>query len=205
MYLRNIIFDLGGVLIDWNPKYVFDELIPDQEQREFFFNNVCTKEWNIQQDAGRSLLEATESKIEEFPEYEKLIRAFYDRWEEMLGGPIPETVEYLKELIATKKYRIYALTNWSRETFPIAQEKYKFLEWFEGTVVSGVEHMKKPDKEIYDLMMKRYSLSGSETIFIDDNLANVEGAKNAGMHAIHFETTTKLRNDLESILAKRLY
>jgi len=205
MYLRNIIFDLGGVLIDWNPRYVFDELIPDEEKRAFFFNNVCTSEWNIQQDAGRSILEATDTKIEEFPEYEELIRAYYDRWEDMLGGPIQETVDYLKELIETKKYRIYALTNWSRETFPVALERYDFLSWFEGIVVSGVEHMKKPDKQIYDLMLKRYSLSGSETIFIDDNLENVEGARRAGMHAIHFESASKLRNDLEAILAKRLY
>jgi len=193
MYLRNIIFDLGGVLIDWNPRYVFDTLIPDEEKRAFFFNNVCTSAWNIQQDAGRSILEATESKIEEFPEHEELIRVYYDRWEEMLGGAIQDTVDYLEELVATKKYRIYALTNWSRETFPIALDKYEFLSWFEGIVVSGVEHMKKPDKEIYDLIMKRYSLTGNETIFIDDNPDNVEGAKNAGMHAIHFESSNKLK------------
>ncbi len=205
MYLRNIIFDLGGVLIDWNPKYVFDELIPDPEKRAFFFENVCTHAWNVQQDAGRSILEATESKIEEYPEFEELIRAYYDRWEDMLGGPIQDTVDYLKELIATKKYRIYALTNWSRETFPVALEKYDFLGLFEGIVVSGVEHMKKPDKEIYDLMLKRYSISGNETIFIDDNINNVEGARSAGIHSLHFETASKLRNDLEALLAKRLY
>jgi len=205
MYLRNIIFDLGGVLIDWNPRYVFDSLIPDQKERDFFFDKVCTSEWNIQQDAGRSLLQATESKIEEFPDYEDLIRAYYGRWEEMLGGPIEESVAYFKELVEKNKYKIYALTNWSRETFPVAIERYDFLQLFEGIVVSGVEHMKKPDKEIYDLTLKRYSLNGDETIFIDDNKENVEGAKRAGMHAIHFESSAKLRNDLESILAKRLY
>jgi len=186
MYLRNIIFDLGGVLIDWNPRYVFDTLIPDEEKRAFFFNNVCTSAWNIQQDAGRSILEATESKIEEFPEHEELIRVYYDRWEEMLGGAIQDTVDYLEELVATKKYRIYALTNWSRETFPIALDKYEFLSWFEGIVVSGVEHMKKPDKEIYDLIMKRYSLTGNETIFIDDNPDNVEGAVPSSVEGRNF-------------------
>ena len=205
MQVRNIIFDLGGVLIDWNPMYVYKDLIPDKEKRDYFFNNICTSAWNIEQDAGRSLLEATEQKVEEFPEWEEYIRAFYGRWEEMLGDEISDTVKILKELIDSKKYRIYALTNWSRETFPVAIEKFEFLQWFEGILVSGVEHMKKPDKEIYDLMLTRYSLNPAESIFIDDNLENVEGARVAGIHALHFESPAKLKNDLDSVLAERMY
>jgi len=205
MRINNIIFDLGGVLIDWNPLYVFESLIPDQKKRDFFFNHICTHDWNIEQDAGRLISEATRTKIAEFPEWKEYIEAFYGRWEEMLGGPIHGTVKILKDLKAKNEHHILALTNWSAETFPVALERYKFLQLFEGILVSGEEKMKKPDAEIYDLMLSRYKLKAASTLFIDDNKANVIGARAVGMHAIQFVSSAKLKNDLDSILKERLY
>ncbi|HVE61263.1 MAG TPA: HAD family hydrolase, partial [Chitinophagaceae bacterium] len=139
--IKAIIFDLGGVLIDWNPAYVFDQLIEDEEKRKHFFENICTSDWNEEQDAGRPIKQATEELIAKHPEWKEFIEAFYGRWTEMLGGPINETVEILRLLKQAGHYNLYALTNWSAETFPIALELYDFLHWFDGRVVSGEEKM----------------------------------------------------------------
>lgn len=193
MTIRTIIFDLGGVLIDWNPEYVFQHIIPNEEKRRFFFDNICTHDWNIEQDAGRTLVEATEGKVAEFPEWETEIRAYYGRWTEMLGGPIAGTVEILRGLIDDPNYRVYALTNWSNETFPIALELYDFLHWFEGIVVSGDEKTRKPFADIYLTLLNRYDIAPHEAIFIDDALKNVEGAQALGIHGIHFQSPEQLR------------
>ena len=158
MHIKTIVFDLGGVLIDWNPEYVFKDLIPDNDRRKFFFDNICTHDWNIEQDAGRRLADATEMLVAEWPEWESEIRAFYDRWEDMLGGPIQPTVELLRQLRDEGKYRLLALTNWSDETFPVALERYEFLHWFEGILVSGEEMMIKPQPEIFELILSRYDI-----------------------------------------------
>ena len=168
--ISTIIFDLGGVLIDWNPEYVFRELIPDEERRRFFFENICTHEWNIEQDAGRLLSDATEMLVAEHPDWEPEIRAFYDRWEDMLGGPIPETVELLREIRDKGEHRLLALTNWSHETFPVALQRYEFLHWFEGIVVSGEEKTRKPFADIYGILLDRYEVTPEEAVFIDDSL-----------------------------------
>ena len=194
-----IIFDLGGVLIDWNPHHLFKKIIPNEEKRNWFLNEVCTPDWNIEQDAGRSLAEATEVLTEIHPEYSEWIKAYYDRWEEMLGGPIQETVDLLSELRQDGVYRLLALTNWSAETFPIAQERYDFLQWFEGILVSGVEKMKKPDAEIYDLIVKRYNVVPDRAVFIDDSLKNVHGAAEYGITSIQFHSTAQLRQDLRGL------
>lgn len=188
-----IIFDLGGVLIDWNPEYVFREIIPDEERRAYFFQHICTHQWNVEQDAGRSLADATNLLLQEFPEWEFEIRAYYGRWEDMLGGPIPETVELLRELKERGEHRLLALTNWSAETFPVALQRYDFLHWFEGIVVSGAEKTRKPFLDIYEILLTRYQVKPSEAVFIDDGLANVEGAEVAGIKGIHFESAAKLR------------
>jgi 2-haloacid dehalogenase len=196
MQVKTIIFDLGNVLIDWNPDYVFKKLIPDDEKRKYFFDNVCTMEWNIEQDAGRRLTVATEGLVKEHPEWEKEIRAYYDQWETMLGGPIQDTVDILKDLKDTKKYQILALTNWSAELFPIALLRYNFLFWFEGTVVSGDEMTKKPLSKIYQILIKRYSVDPSKAIFIDDSLKNIKGGEEMGIKGIHFQSSKQLREDL---------
>ena len=197
--VNTVVFDLGGVLIDWNPDYVYKHIYPDPVERRWFFDNICTHEWNLQQDAGRPLAEATEEKVLEFPEYEKQIRAFYGRWEEMLGGAIEETVEVLRKVNEADHLRLYALTNWSHETFPVAIERFDFLQWFEGIIVSGQERTVKPLREIYEILMNRYDIRGSEAIFIDDNESNVEGARNAGLHALHFQGANKLEQDLTTL------
>jgi 2-haloacid dehalogenase len=198
--IKNIIFDLGGVLIDWNPKYVYREVFETEEKVDWFLENICISEWNIQQDAGRTLAEGTEIKVKEHPEWEKEIRLFYGRWEDMLGEAIEETVAILKYFSEHKNYKIYALTNWSYETFPVALDRFDFLSWFEGILVSGEEKLIKPDPAIYHLMMEKYKLIPEECIFIDDNKENVSGARGVGIHAFNFSSASKLKNDLNSIL-----
>ncbi|HMN91585.1 MAG TPA: HAD family phosphatase [Saprospiraceae bacterium] len=192
--LDTIIFDLGGVLIDWNPAYVFREIFDDAEEMCYFFEHICTHDWNIQQDAGRPLAEATEEKVAEFPAYEAQIRAYYGRWREMLGGAITETVDILTALRQQDKYRLLALTNWSHETFPTALELFDFLHWFEGIVVSGKERLIKPDPRIYQVLLDRYNVTPQRALFIDDNVKNVAGAEAVGLHAVHFQSPQQLHD-----------
>lgn len=188
-----IIFDLGGVLIDWNPEYVFREIISDSERRQHFFENICTHDWNVEQDAGRPISVATQLLVDQHPEWEMEIRTFYDRWEDMLGGPIPETVELLRELRDGGKHRLLALTNWSAETFPVALQRYDFLHWFEGIVVSGDEKIRKPFPEIYQTLLSRFKVDPADAVFIDDAIKNVQGAENAGIRGVHFQNAAALR------------
>lgn len=197
--IETIVFDLGGVLVDWSPEYVFKNLIPDAEKRKWFFDNICTSDWNEEQDAGRSIKEATEGLVAAHPSYETEIRAFYGRWEEMLAGQIDDTVEILRELVDNKKYRIYALTNWSAETFPVALARFEFLQWFEGIVVSGVEKTRKPFADFYHILFDRYQIDPATAIFIDDNAKNIVGSAAVGMRAIHFLSPAQLRKELEEL------
>lgn len=199
--INTIIFDLGGVLIDWNPLYVFNDLIPDPERRTYFFQNVCTSDWNEQQDAGTLIAKATEERIRLFPEWENEIRAYYGHWVEMLGEPLQGTVEILKKLIDSPNYRIYALTNWSAETFPIAKsmKRFEFLNWFEGILVSGEEKMIKPQPEIFELILSRYSIDRTKAVFIDDNLRNVRASTAVGLETIHFQSSEQLAEELKRL------
>jgi 2-haloacid dehalogenase len=194
--LSTLIFDLGGVLIDWNPDYVFRHLIPDVERRQYFFEHICTHDWNVEQDAGRRIAVATELLVDQHPEWESEIRAYYGRWEEMLGGPIPETVELLRELRDRGQHRLLALTNWSNETFPVALDRYDFLQWFEGIVVSGDEQTRKPFPDIYQTLLSRYQVNPAQAVFIDDAIKNVQGAENMGIRGIHFQNAAGLRQTL---------
>ncbi len=197
--ITTIIFDLGGVLIDWNPRYVYRQIFDSEEKIDWFFENICTGEWNEKQDAGRSLEEATEELVLKHPDYEDAVRAYYGRWEEMLGGPIPGTVEILKRLIGTKKYKLYALTNWSAETFPVALGRYDFLRWFEGIVMSGEEKTRKPFADIYQLLLNRFGVNPAEAIFIDDSLRNIRGAEQEGITGIHFQSPKQLLQELSEL------
>ncbi len=194
--IKAIIFDLGGVLIDWNPAYVFDKLIEDEEKRKYFFQHVCTHEWNEEQDAGRPIKQATEELITVHPEWKEAIEAFYGRWTEMLGGAIEETVEILRQLNQTGNYKLYALTNWSAETFPIALKLYDFLHWFDARVVSGEEKMRKPDPLFYQILLDRYQLNAKETLFIDDSSRNIAAAERLGIQTILFRSPQLLKEDL---------
>jgi 2-haloacid dehalogenase len=197
--INTIIFDLGGVLIDWNPRYVYSKIFEDEEKLEWFFQTICTSDWNENQDAGRALNEATEELVLKHPEYETQIRAYYGRWEEMLGGPIQETVDIFRALKEMNKYRIYALTNWSHETFPVALQRYEFLKWFDGIVMSGEERTRKPFPEIYQILLTRYNVNPSEAIFIDDVLRNIKGAEVAGIKGIHFHSPQQLSESLKAL------
>ena len=196
--IDTIIFDLGGVLIDWNPNYVFDQVFDDEARKQYFFDHICTHEWNEEQDAGRSLQEATEMLVAQHPEWEPEIKAYYGRWREMLGGAFHETVEILKQIKEADTHRLFALTNWSAETFPIALESFDFLNWFEGIVVSGVEKTRKPFAEFYQILFNRYNVVPERTIFIDDNFRNVEAAELLGLRGIHFRSPSQLATTLRA-------
>jgi 2-haloacid dehalogenase len=196
---NTIIFDLGAVLIDWNPRYLFNKIFPTPDETEYFLEHVCTSAWNEEQDAGRSLQDATEMLISAYPHYEAPIRAYYGRWKEMLGGPIDDSIEILQQLKATGQYRLYALTNWSNETFPIALMQYPFLQWFDGIVVSGREKQRKPHASFYQLLLDRYDINAAEALFIDDNLRNVTAAQDHGIDSIHFISPEQLKYALQTI------
>ena len=192
---------MGGVLIGWDPKEVFRTIFNTEEEVDWFLNHICTMDWNEEQDGGRSLKAATEILVEQFPEHKVNIEAYYGRWEEMLTGAIQGTVDILKNLTEDPRYRVLALTNWSAETFPVAQERYDFLSWFEGIVVSGEEKCKKPDDKIYNIVLDRYQAKAEESLFIDDNKRNIDAADKLGIKTIHFKSPEQLSIELKPYLA----
>jgi 2-haloacid dehalogenase len=194
--IDTVIFDLGGVLIDWNPRFLYRKIFKTEEEISWFLENVCTPEWNEQQDAGRSFEDATNELLEKFPGHEVAIRAWYGRWKETIQGPIHETVEILDTIRNSGSHRLYALTNWSAETFPWALERFEFLHWFEGIVVSGVEKTRKPFPEFYEILLDRYSIDPEKSVFIDDNLKNIETAKLLKIDGIHFKSPAQLADEL---------
>lgn len=192
--LKNIVFDFGGVLIDWNPEYLYKKVFEDKAQMEHFLNNVCTYSWNVLQDAGRPVAVATAEKQQEFPEYKDEIAMYYGRWAEMLGGEIAENSRLVKPL--SEKYNTYGLTNWSAETIPVAMERYDFFNHLKGIVVSGEEKLIKPDPKLYYILLDRFNLNPEETLFIDDNAHNIDTAKLLGFETIHFTPDVNLENVL---------
>ncbi|HMG67707.1 MAG TPA: HAD family phosphatase [Chitinophagaceae bacterium] len=197
--IETIIFDLGGVLIDWNPRYAYRKIFKTEEEMEWFLENITTSDWNENQDAGYPLHKATEELISKHPEWEPEIKAYYGRWLEMLGEAIHETVELLHKIKATGKYKLYALTNWSAETFPHALERFEFFKLFDGVVVSGTEKMRKPSPEFYKVLLDRYHIEPSTSIFIDDSLRNVHGAEAVGITGVHFRNPSQVKESLERL------
>jgi 2-haloacid dehalogenase len=197
--INTIIFDLGAVLIDWNPHYMYRTIFSNEDEMKDFLTTVTTSDWNEEQDAGRSLREGTEILVSQFPQHEANIRAFYSRWDEMLGDAFHDTVEILKELKDSGKYKIYALTNWSAETFPVALERFEFLHWFDGIVVSGVEKMRKPAPEFYQVLLDRHEVKVEEALFIDDNYRNILAAEKLGINSIHFTSAQALKEKLKEL------
>ncbi len=197
--IDTVVFDLGNVLIRWNPRNLYRKIFGDDVQAmETFLSEVCPPEWNERQDAGRSWQEGIEEAIARHPSQETQIRAYHERWEETLDGVIEETVLILDELHA-KGVRLLALTNWSAETFPIALERFPFLHTFEGILVSGEEGIIKPDPAIFQLLKSRYQLEGSRAVFIDDHAPNVTGARQEGFNALQFTGAVQLRKDLAAL------
>lgn len=198
--IDTIIFDLGGVLVDWKPEYVYRKIFNEDEKKvQWFLNTICTSDWNMEQDAGRTIEEAVRLKIEEFPEYEDWIRMFYNDWQHMFSGAIAENVELFKKLKATNNYKIYALTNWSAEKWAKALELFPFFNDFDGVVVSGQEKTRKPYPQIFNIILNRYNITPENAIFIDDNEENILAAKLLKLHAIHYKTTPQLIKKLHSL------
>ena len=162
--INTIIFDLGGVLVDWRPRFIYENVFDSPEKIDWFLANICTLDWNERQDAGYPIAKAVEEKVKEFPEWEKEIRLYYDNWQDMLRGPIKGTVEIFRQLKKNPSLKFYALTNWSAELFPIALERYDFLHWFDGRVVSGEEMTRKPFAIIYERLLNRYSVKAEKRL-----------------------------------------
>jgi len=191
-----VVFDLGGVLIDWDPRYLYRQLFDgDEAGMERFLAEVCTPAWNAEQDAGRPWTEAVELLVQEYPQERARIEAYHARWEEMLGGAIDETVEVLREL-QDRPVRLFALSNWSAETFPIARRRYPFLGWFDGIVISGEVGICKPDERVFRHLITTHTIEPETTVFVDDSNVNVEAARGLGMIAIPFTGGRELREEL---------
>lgn len=193
-----VVFDLGNVLIAWDPRRLYRQLIDDEVHMDWFLREVCNSAWNEQQDAGRPWSEATALLRDRYPEHADLIDAYHLRWEETLVGPIEGTVALLAELKA-RGVRLLALTNWSQETFPIARQRYPFLQWFEGIVVSGEERLIKPDPRIYQCLLERYAVDPARALYIDDSQRNVAAAEALGMHGWWFSEPDGLRTRLTEL------
>jgi 2-haloacid dehalogenase len=195
MATKAVVFDLGGVLIDWDPRYLYRKLLADEAAVEDFLATVTTPEWNAEQDRGRPFAQGVAELVRRHPAHAAAIAAYHERWTEMLGGEVPGTVAVLAELRAAG-VPLYALSNWSAETFRLTRGRFPFLEWFDGVVVSGEEGVIKPDRRIFELLLERFGLVPDATVFVDDSPANVAAARDLGMDAVRFHDAAGLRRDL---------
>jgi 2-haloacid dehalogenase len=197
--VSTVVFDLGGVLIDWDPRYLYRSLFGgDEAAMETFLATVCTPEWNREQDIGRPWSVAIEALAARHPEQRDLISAYWERWPETLGEAIAPTVDVLAELRADG-VPIYALSNWSAETFPTARPRFPFLEWFDGIVISGEVRAAKPDKRIFEALFERHDLEPGSILFIDDMPENVAAAEALGIRSIRFTNAARLRGELVTL------
>ncbi|MDP8977263.1 MAG: HAD family phosphatase [Actinomycetota bacterium] len=194
-----VVFDLGGVLVDWDPRHLYRTLFGgDDAAMEWFLANVCNSEWNAEQDRGRPFAEGVAEATARFPEYRDLIRAYHERWEETLDGPIEATVDLLAELDA-RGTPLYALTNWSPETWPVARERFGFLRRFDGILVSGHIGIVKPDRAIFALLAERFDLEPARTLLVDDSPENVRAAHELGFRAVRFVSPARLHARLADL------
>lgn len=196
--IEAVIFDLGGVLIDWNRDHLYRQLIADDAERSHFLREICSPEWNSRADAGEPFADLIAEQVRAHPERRELIEAYWLRWPEMCPGPFPETVEIL-ETVINRGFEVYALTNWSAETLPRVEDRFPFLDWFDGIVVSGHEGVIKPDPEIFDRLSSRFGITPEAAVFIDDSPFNVEGAAALGYVSIHYISPTQLRAELAAL------
>jgi 2-haloacid dehalogenase len=180
-----VVFDIGNVLLRWDPRNLYRTLFDDETEMEWFLENVCTHDWNVEQDRGRDWDEAVALLVKDHPKHEPHIRAFHERWHETVSGVFQENVALLERLREAGVPN-YCITNFSGAKFKEAQSRYPFLARFDGVIVSGDERVLKPDPAIYKLLLDRYGLAAADCLFIDDSQANVDGARAVGMHAIHY-------------------
>jgi len=196
---RVVVFDLGGVLLDWNPRHLYRKMFEgDVAAMEAFLADVCSPRWNERQDAGRPFDDAIAELAPKHPDKLHLIRAWRDRFAEMIPGALEDTVDILRDL-KSRGVPVYALTNWSWETFPSQRERFAFMQWFDGIVVSGKEGCMKPDARIFGILLDRYGIAAGEAVFVDDNPVNASAAGALGFHGIHFQSPASLRRELASL------
>ncbi len=199
--IKNIVFDFGGVLLDWNPRYLYKAYFNDDKEMEHFLSDICNSEWNVQQDAGRPFAEAVKLLQAEYPQYSEAIRMYDEHWDKMLKCEFPESIALLKRL-KSMRYGIYGLTNWSAEKIGIAFSRYDFFGLFDGIVVSGEEKVAKPDPRIFRILLDRYGLAAGECVFIDDNEDNVLAAEALGFNAVRFDSVDNVKLRLAELLER---
>lgn len=203
MAIKAVVFDFGGVLIDWSPEYLYRQLIPDEAERRWFLTHVCSMDWVVRQDGGQPIVEATAELVAQFPDHEALIRAFYERWHEMVAGVLEDGVAIMEKLEAAQ-VPLFGLTNWSAETFPYAWENYPVLRRFRDIVVSGRVGLVKPEPAIFAAMRERIDAhlpgtQSSELVFIDDNPKNAAAATALGWHGVHHTSAAQTEAQLRAL------
>lgn len=197
--IKNIIFDFGGVLIDWNPLHLYNRyFLGDEAKARWFIDNICTMEWNVQMDAGKPFADGIRELTALHPEWADAIAAYRTRWQEMIGGPIPGMTDVVHQL-KDAGYHVFGLSNWSWETLSTIIDDYPVIKELEGVVISGLEYVIKPQPEIYRLLLERYRLKADECVFIDDNLANVQGAEAVGIHGLLFAGPEMLKEEFKKL------
>jgi 2-haloacid dehalogenase len=200
--IRNIVFDFGGVLLDWNPRHLYRHVFKTEEEMETFISKVDFYNWNDGMDAGKPFAQGVKELQQKFPEYAREIQLFDTEWRQTLKGEIPEGVAILKDM-KSRGYGIYGLSNWSWEKAEGLLKEYDFFKLFDGIVISGVEKINKPDPRIYHILLDRYSLTPEECIFIDDNQPNIKAAEEIGFHAILFDDSRKVKTKLSQLLSQQ--
>ena len=193
-----VVFDIGNVLLDWDPRYLYRSIFDDEERMEWFLAEVCTPAWNIEQDRGRTFKDAVAELVAVHPHLEAEIRAFDERWPETVSRVIDGSLDILQTLRA-QQVPNYAITNFSAEKFADARRIWPFLDTFDGIDVSGEHRLLKPDPAIYRLLLDTHGLAAGDCVFIDDSVKNVDGARAVGMHALHFTGPETLRDDLRGL------
>lgn len=194
--IEAVVFDIGGVLLDWNPRHLYRKLFSDDQAMERFLAEVCTLEWHDAHDRGVPFEQSCAELAARYPEYSDLIWAWGSRSEEMIAGPLEASVEVLRAVKASGAH-CYALTNMEAETYPLRRARFEFLAWFEGTVVSAFEGIAKPDLEIFQRLLCRFELAAENTLMIDDSVRNVDAARRVGMQTVRFTGAAELRERLE--------
>ena len=193
-----VIFDLGGVLIDWNPRHLFRKLFDDEQAMEHFLGHVCTPEWHLQHDAGKQFAETRDELRQRYPEHAALIDAFGDRHDEMMAGAVEGTVVLLERLAAAN-VPLFAITNFPAQMYPVARQRFPFLRLFRDVAVSGYERLVKPDPALFHILLRRNDIASSRAVFIDDTLRNVEAANALDLHGIHFTSPEALERELRAL------
>ncbi len=193
-----VVFDLGGVLIDWDPRYVYRQLFADPAEMEEFLGSVCTSDWHRAHDLGADITRSCEQLALRFPEHRDLIMVWAERGEEMVAGQFDDTVELLSEVKASGM-PCYTLSNMEPDAFSVRRARFPFMGWFDAHVISGLEGVAKPDRRIFEILLHRHGLRPQATVFIDDQPRNVDAARDLGIVALNFSSAAQLRQDLQAL------